>query len=98
VALRRRFENSKEPLAISITALSDDQLARFVHEIVEVGRQHGFDDRGDFYALAEAAAILGPRNLLSKPVLSNPNLTGSEKVGVMVDLCAEARALRQAPV
>ena len=97
-ALHRRFENSKEQIAISITTLPHEQLASFVHEIVEVGRKHGFVARGDFYALAEAATILGPRDLLSKPVLSNPKLTASEKVRVMVDLCEEARGLRRAPV
>ena len=97
-ALRRRFENSKEPLAIQIKALSDDELATFVHEIVELGRKHGFVARGDFYELAEAAATLGPRNLLSEPVLSNPKLTASEKVRVMIDLWTEARALGRLPV
>lgn len=93
LALRRRFEKSREPLAISITTLPDDELASFVHEIVELGRKHGFVARGDFYALAEAAATLGPRNLLSNAVLTNPNLTASEKVSVMVDLHAAARGL-----
>jgi len=99
VALRRRFENSSEErVAIPIKTLSDDDLAKFVHEIVELGRKHGFVARGDFYALAEAAAILGPRNMLSEPVLSNPKLTASEKVRVMIDLCAEVRALGRAQV
>jgi hypothetical protein len=54
--------------------------------------------RGDLYSLVEAAAMLGPRNLVSKSVLSNPNLTANEKVRVMVDLCTEAKALGQVPV
>jgi hypothetical protein len=99
LALRRRFENSnEEPVAISIRTLSDDELARFVHDIVELGRPHGFVLRGDLYALVEAAAIFGPRNLLSEPVLSNPGLSAGEKVRVMVDLCTEARTLGQASV
>jgi len=98
-ALRRRFENSKEELvAISIARLSDDELASFVHEIVGAGRRHGFVLRGDLYSLAEAAAMFGPRNLLSEPVLSNPGLSAREKVRVMVDLCTEARTQGQAPV
>jgi len=98
-ALRRRFENSnEEPVATSIKKLSADELARFVHDIVELARPHGFVLRGDLYALVEAAAIFGPRNLLSEPVLSNPSLAASEKVRVMVDLCTEARNLGQAPV
>jgi hypothetical protein len=98
LALRRRFENSnEEPIAISIKKLSDDELASFVHDIVKLGRPHGFVLRGDLYALVEAAAIFGPRNLLSETVLSNPGLSANEKVRVMVDLCTEARTLRQAP-
>jgi hypothetical protein len=99
LALRGRFENSTEKrVAISIATLSDDQLASFIHGIVEVGRRHGFVLRSDLYALVEAAAMLGPRNLISEPVLSNPNLTAGERVRVMVDLCNEARALGQKPV
>src|SRR3954471_19618873 len=98
LALRRRFENSKEQVAISITALSDAELARFVREIVGLGRRHGFVLRGDLYALVEAAVMLGPRNVISEPVLSNLNLTAGEKVRVMVDLCNEARALGLTPV
>ena len=97
--LRRRFENSNgELVAISIRTLSDNELASFVHDIVELGRLHGFVLRGDLYAFVEAAAIFGPRNLLSEPVLSNPGLSASEKVRVMVDLCTEARTLGQASV
>jgi hypothetical protein len=99
LALRRRFENSnEEPVATSIKKLSADELARFIHDIVELGRAHGFVLRGDLYALVEAATIFGPRNLLSEPVLSNPGLSASEKVRVMVDLCTEARTLGQPPV
>jgi hypothetical protein len=99
LALRRRFESSnEEAVAISITKLSDEELASFVHEMVECGRTHGFALRGDLYALVEAAAVLGPRNLLTETVLTNPNLTASERVRVMVDLCNEARALGRAPV
>src|SRR3954468_4918905 len=99
LALRRQFEKSNgEPVAVSITTLSDDELGRFVHEIVELGRSDGFVLRGDLYALVEAALMLGPRNVISEPVLSNPNLTAGEKVRVMVDLCNEARALGQKPV
>ena len=98
-ALRRRFENSnEEPVAISVRTLSDDELASFVHDIVKLGRPHGFVLRGDLYALVEAATIFGPLNLLSEPVLSNPGLSASEKVRVMVDLCTEARTLGQPPV
>ena len=98
LALRRRFEKSNgELVAISITTLSDDELERFVHEIVELGRRHGFVLRGDLYALVEAAVMLGPRNLISEPVLSNPNLTAGERVRVMVDLRNEASALGQKP-
>ena len=96
LALRRRFENSNEELvAISIATLSGDELGSFVHEMVELGRAHGFVLRGDLYALVEAAAMVGPRKLLSQPALSNPNLTASERVRVMVDLCTEARHLGQ---
>jgi hypothetical protein len=99
LALRRRFEKSDdESVAIHIAKLSDIELASFVHEVVLLGRGHGFLLRGDLYALVEAAALLGPRNLLSEPVLSNPDLSASERVHVMVDLCTEARRLGQAPV
>jgi hypothetical protein len=99
LALRRRFSTSDgELLAVSIKTLSDDELATFIHEIVELGRTHGFALRGDLYSLVEAAAMWGPRNLISKPVLSNLNLTAAERVRVMVDLCMEARTLGQAPI
>ena len=93
-ALRRRFENSKEPLAIQIKALSDDQLASFVREIVDVGRAHGFVLRGDFYSLVEAAAIFGRDNVLLDVVLTNPHFSAEEKVCVIVDLCKHLRSFR----
>lgn len=94
-ALRRRFENSKEQVAISITALSDAELASFVHEIVGFGRAHGFVLRGDVYSLVEAAAIFGRDNVLLDVVLTNPNLSAQEKVSVIVELCRQARSFRQ---
>lgn len=95
-ALRRRFENSNEErVAISITKLSDDQLASFVHEIVELGRTHGFALRGDFYSLVEAAAIFGRDTVLLDVVLTNPDLSAREKVCVIVDLCKEARCSKR---
>jgi len=93
--LRRRFENSNEPLAISITALSDDQLASFVREIVDAGRAHGFVLRGDFYSLVEAAAIFGRDEVLLDAVLMNPDLSAQEKVSVIVGFCKHARSFRQ---
>ena len=97
LALRRRFENSKneEQLAISIRALSDDQLASFVHEIVEAGRTHGFILRGDLYSLVEAAAIFGRDDVLLDVVLTNANLNAQEKVSVIVELCRQARSFRE---
>lgn len=96
LALRRRFENSKaEPLAVSITTLSDDQLASFVHEIVDAGRAQGFVLRGDLYSLVEAAAIFGRDNVLLDVVLTNANLSAHEKVCVIVELCKQARSFRQ---
>jgi hypothetical protein len=94
MALRRRFEHSKEPLAISITALPDDQLASFVREIVDAGRAHGFVLRGDLYSLVEAVAIFGRDNILLDVVLTNPNLSAQEKVCVAVDLCKQLRSFR----
>ena len=93
-ALRRRFENSKEPLAIQIKALSDDQLASFVREIVDVGRAHGFVLRGDFYSLVEAAVIFGRDNVLLDVVLTNPHFSAQEKVSVVVGLCKQLRSFR----
>ena len=91
-ALRRRFENSnEEPIAISIKKLSDDELASFVHEIVALGRTHGFVLRGDLYSLAEAAAIFGRDNVLVDVVLTNSRLSAHEKVGVIVDICEKRR-------
>ena len=90
-ALRRRFENSKETVAASIKKVSDDELATFVHEIVEVGRTHGFVLRGDLYSLVEAAAIFGRNNVLLDVVLTNPHLSAHEKVCVIVDVCKGAR-------
>ena len=92
-ALRRRFENfDGEPVAVSIKTLSDDDLAKFVHEIVDAGRAHGFVLRGDLYSLVEATAIYGRDNVLLDVVLKNPNLSAQEKVCVAVDLCKGARA------
>jgi len=95
VALRQRFANSKEPLAISITALSDDQLASFVREIVNVGRAHGFVLRGDLYSLVEAVAIFGRDNVLLEVVLTNQNFSAQEKVSVIMGLCKQLRSFRQ---
>jgi len=95
LALRRRFENSKEQVAISITALSDAELASFVHEIVGLGRVHGFVLRGDVYSLVEAAAIFGRDNVLLDVVLTNPNCSAQEKVSVIVGLCKQLRSFRQ---
>jgi hypothetical protein len=95
LALRRRFENSKEQVAISITALSDAELASFVHEIVELGRVRGFVLRGDVYSLVEAAAIFGRDNVLLDVVLTNPNFSAQEKVSVIVGLCKQLRSFRQ---
>ena len=95
LALRRRFEKSKEAPAVSITTLSDDQLASFVHEIVDAARTHGFVLRGDLYSLVEAAAIFGRDNVLLDVVLTNPNLSAQEKVSVIVELCRQARSFRQ---
>ena len=86
-ALRRRFENSKEQLAISIATLSEDELAGFVHEIVNVGRKHGFVLRGDLYSLVEAVAIFGHENALLDAMLTNRQLSPQEKVRVIVDFC-----------
>jgi len=95
LALRRRFENSKEePVAISIKKLSADELARFVHDIVELGRAHGFELRGDLYSLAEAAAIYGRHNVLLDVVLTNTRLSAHEKVGVIVHICKKGRSPR----
>ena len=91
LALRRRFENSKESLAISITTLSDDELAGFVHEIVEVGRKHGFVLRGDLYSLVEAVAIFGRENALLDAMLTDQRFSPQEKVRVIVDFCKGAR-------
>ena len=90
-ALRRRFENSKEQIAISITTLSDDHLAGFVHEIVEVGRKHGFVLRGDLYSLVEAVAIFGRDKALLDAMLTSQQLSPQEKVSVIVDFCKGAR-------
>jgi hypothetical protein len=95
LALRRRFENSKEQVAISITALSDAELTSFVHEIVGLGRVHGFVLRGDVYSLVEAAAIFGRDNVLLDVVLTNPNFSAQEKVSVIVGLCKQLRSFRQ---
>jgi hypothetical protein len=95
LALRRRFENSKEQVAISITALSDAELASFVHEIVGLGRVHGFVLRGDVYSLVEAATIFGRDNVLLDVVLTNPNFSAQEKVSVIVGLCKQLRSFRQ---
>ncbi|HEY7665138.1 MAG TPA: hypothetical protein VH934_18630 [Xanthobacteraceae bacterium] len=92
LALRRRFENSSEErIAISIPTLSDDELAGFVHEIVEVGRKHGFVLRGDLYSLVEAVVIFGRENALLDPMLTNRQLSPQEKVSVIVDFCKAAR-------
>src|SRR3954453_18329425 len=87
LALRRRFGNSKEEVAISITALSDAELASFVREIVGFGRVHGFVLRGDVYSLVEAAAIFGRENVLLDVVLTNPNFSAQQKVSVIAGLC-----------
>src|SRR3954471_567174 len=96
LALRRRFEKSNgELVAISITTLSDDELGRFVHEIVELGRRHGFVLRGDLYSLAEAAAIYGRENVLLDVVLTNPNFSAQQKVSVILGLCKQLRSFGQ---
>jgi len=95
-ALRRRFENSnEEPVAISVRTLSDDELASFVHDIVKLGRAHGFVLRGDLYSLAEAAAIYGRDNVVVDVALTNSRLSAHEKVGVIVDICKKGRSARQ---
>ena len=94
-ALRRRFENFKEPLAISITALSEAQLTSFVREIVDAGRAHGFVLRGDLYSLVEAVAIFGRDNVLLEVVLTNKNFSAQEKVSVIIGLCNKLRSFRQ---
>ena len=95
LALRRRFENSSEErIAISIQTLSDDELAGFVHEIVEVGRKHGFELRGDLYSLVEAVAIFGRENALLDAMLTNEQLSPQEKVSVIVDFCEHLRSFR----
>src|SRR4051812_39618141 len=94
-ALRRRFEKSKEQVAISLTALSDSELARFVHEIVELGRVHGFVLRGDLYSLVEAAAIFGRENVLLDVVLTNPNFSAQQKVSVIVGICKQLRSFAE---
>jgi hypothetical protein len=92
LALLRRFENStEERIAIPIPTLSDDELAGFVHEIVEVGRKHGFVLRGDLYSLVEAVAIFGRENALLDAMLTNQQLSPHEKVSVIVDFCKGAR-------
>ena len=95
LALRRRFENSKEQVAISIPTLTDDQLASFVHEIVEAGRAHGFVLRGDLYSLVEAAAIFGRDDVLLDVVLTNQKLSAQEKVSVIVGFCRQVWSFRQ---
>ena len=94
-ALRARFERSKEQVAVSITTLSDDELASLVHQIVDAGRAHGFVLRGDLYSLVEAAAIFGRDNALLDVVLTNPNLSAQEKVSVIVGLCKQLRSFRR---
>jgi len=97
LALRRRFENSdEEPVAISIGTLCDDELARFVHDIVDLGRAHGFVLRGDLYSLADAAAIFGRDNVVVDVVLTNSRLSAHEKVSVIVDICKKGRSTRRA--
>ena len=94
-ALRRRFENSNgEQVALSIKTLSDDDLAKFVHEIVDAGRAHGFVLRGDLYSLVEAAAIYGRDNVLLDVVLTNTHFSAQEKVCVIVDFCKQSRSFR----
>jgi hypothetical protein len=91
LALRQRFENSSEErVAIPIKTLSDDELASFVHEIVEVGRKHGFVLRGDLYSLVEAVAIFGRDKALLDAMLTNQQLSPREKVCVIVDFCKGA--------
>ena len=94
-ALRARFKNPKEQIAVPIPALSNDDLARFVHEIVDVGRTHGFVLRGDLYSLVEAAAIFGRDNVLLDVVLTNANLSAQEKVSVIIGFCKQVRSFRR---
>ena len=92
-ALRARFKNSKEQVAVRIEA--HDDLAQFVHEIVDVGRTHGFVLRGDLYSLVEAAAIFGRDNVLLDVVLTNANLSAQEKVSVIIGFCKQVRSFRR---
>ena len=97
-ALRKNLATVEdEQLAVKIHAMSEAELADFVHKIVEIGTKYGFMLRGDLYALVEACVRVGPENLLAQEVLEHPRLSPSQKVKVMLDLYKEGLAPPRGP-
>lgn len=94
--LQRQFiGQSRGNISFDINNQSESQLSFFVHPVCEIGWKHGFDRRGDLYALVEACVRLGPKNFISPPVLEHPRLSAHEKVQVMLDLHKEGLAPQQ---
>ncbi len=97
-ALRRNLATVEdEKLAVKIHAMSEAELADFVHKIVEIGTKYGFMLRGDLYDLVEACVRVGPEDLLAEPVLEHPRLTPNQKVKVMLELYEQKPAALRRP-
>lgn len=91
-ALHARFGDRAEPGAARFRAVAPEDLARYVHHIVELGVRHGFKQHDELLALVGACIDLDVKRFLSIPVLSQSALMPQEKIEVMRELCASGLA------